>query len=319
MVYLPHGRSPPGDLSAWASDPFKPSITGGRIYARGAEHNGQSLIGAIFALKCINDLGFDPVHPVGIAIVADEETGNTFGIQYLLTQEIFSPNDLLVVPDAGFPAGDFIEIAEKTIQWLNIEVTGKQAHGSMPQLGLNAHRIGMKFALALDQALHNKFSGENPLFKPPSSTFEPTKKEKNQDNINAIPGKDVVYFDCRLLPDYTVEDFWQVIEKLRNQFESDTGANITIEYPNQSKPTPSTPPDSPVVQLLSRAIQVVRDIEVVVGGVGGGTCAAYFRSRGIPVAVFERTGEQTHKVNEYCVIEWFFEDLTIFATMMLME
>jgi succinyl-diaminopimelate desuccinylase len=267
----------------------------------------------------VQDLGIDLAKPVGIAFVADEETGNTYGIQHLLAQDIFQSNDLLIVPDAGFPAGNFVEIAEKTILWLRIEVTGKQTHASTPHLGLNAHRIGIQFALALDALLHERFPSENALFKPPTSTFEPTKKEKNQENVNAVPGKDVLYFDCRLLPDYPVEDFKQEVEQLRAQFEQDTGATIAVDFPNTNDPTPPTPADSPVVELLSRAIQTVRGCDVVVGGVGGGTCAAYFRGRGIPAAVYERTDEQAHKPNEYCVLEWLLEDLSIFAMMMLSD
>jgi len=43
------------------------------------------------------------------------------------------------------------------------------------------------------------------LFSPGISTFEPTKKEPNVPNINTIPGEDIFYMDCRILPGYPVE------------------------------------------------------------------------------------------------------------------
>jgi len=309
---------PVGDRGAWTFDPFKPHVKEGKLYGRGAEDNGQSLVAALFAVKCLHDLGLEPDRRVGIAFVADEETTSKFGIEFLLKQgSIFSKADLIVVPDAGFPNGDFIEIAEKTILWMKIEVIGKQAHGSMPELGLNAHRIGMQFALELDKNLHRKYSLENPLFKPPTCTFEPTKKETNQENINAVPGKDVLYFDCRILPDYHIKDVLGEIERLRSIFEKATGSKILISFPNLTTQTLPTPADSPVVQLLSTALKQVRGIDPVLGGVGGGTCGAFFRANGIPVAVYERTDEQAHKPNEYCVLDWLFEELKIFTLMML--
>ncbi len=309
---------PPGDRGAWTFDPFQPYVKDGRLYGRGAEDNGQALVASLFALKCLFDLNQSPKKRVGIAFVADEETSSIFGIQFLLKRGgIFSKDDLVVVPDAGFPNGDFIEIAEKTILWLKIEVTGKQAHGSMPHLGLNAHRIGMQFAVELDKLLHMIYPLENLLFKPPTCTFEPTKKEMNQENINAVPGRDVLYFDCRVLPDYPIEEVLAEIERLRIKYEKTSGAKISITVPNRSTQTPPTSGDFPVVQQLKQAIQQVLGIEPTLGGIGGGTCGAFFREQGIPVAVYERTDEQAHKPNEYCVLDWLFDDLKIFALMML--
>ena len=43
--------------------------------------------------------------------------------------------DLVLAPDGGNEAGDFIEIAEKTPFWLEFTVEGRQVHGSRPDLG----------------------------------------------------------------------------------------------------------------------------------------------------------------------------------------
>lgn len=78
-------------------------------------------------------------------------------------------------------------------------VYGKQAHASLPELGLNAYRLGSELTLEIDRKLHETFNYEDPLFIPPRSTFEPTKVEPNVGNVNTIPGKHVFYIDCRIL------------------------------------------------------------------------------------------------------------------------
>ena len=101
-----------------------------------------------------------------------------------------------MVPDSGNPEGSLIEIAEKSILWLGFKTTGKQCHGSKPQLGINAFSAASYLVTKLTK-LHKIFDAVDPLFDPPVSTFEPTKKEANVGNINTIPGEDVFYMDCR--------------------------------------------------------------------------------------------------------------------------
>ena len=89
----------------------------------------------------------------------------------------FRKDDLILVPDGGTKEGNFIETAEKSILWFKVHTKGKQCHASRPEKGLNAHRIGIKCALALDTFLHKKYSLKNSVFNPPSSTFERPKRE----------------------------------------------------------------------------------------------------------------------------------------------
>lgn len=192
---------PPGEESLWTlTKPFEPTIKDGRIYGRGSEDNMQSMIASIFAVKALKDLGIKPKRTVALAFVADEEQGSEYGIQHLIKQDLFKPNDLIIVPDSGNEDGSFIEIAEKSALWFKIRTVGKQTHASRPATGLNAHRMGMRFALELDKLLHEKYSEKDEYFDPPETTIEPTKKDANVDAINIVPGEDVIYFDCRILP-----------------------------------------------------------------------------------------------------------------------
>ncbi|MFW6128489.1 MAG: M20/M25/M40 family metallo-hydrolase, partial [Halobacteriota archaeon] len=121
---------PEGDLSLWDTDPFEPVVKNGRIYGRGSEDNGQAVVASLFAARAIKESGLKPRYSLGVAFVADEEVGSKYGIQHLLKQDIFDKEDLIVVPDAGSPQGDQIEIAEKSILWLKFSVQGKQGHAS---------------------------------------------------------------------------------------------------------------------------------------------------------------------------------------------
>ncbi len=309
---------PPGDISLWTeAKPFDPVVKGGRVYGRGSEDNGQSLVASIFAIKALSELGLKPERTVALAFVADEEQGSRYGIRYLIEEGLFRKDDLVVVPDGGNGKGDFIEVAEKSALWLRIRTHGKQVHASMPGRGLNAHRVGMRYALALDRLLHDRYSKRDEAFEPPESTFEPTKKEGNVDAINIIPGEDVIYFDCRVLPEYSLDDVLSDARGLAEEVGREYGAEIDVEVVIRSDAPEPTSADSEVVSILKEAIKRCRGIEPKVGGIGGGTCAAYFRRVGIPAVVWSTIDEVAHQPNEYAKIENLVEDAKVFSLLAL--
>jgi succinyl-diaminopimelate desuccinylase len=305
---------PPGEDILWnMAKPFEPTVKDGKIYGRGSEDNGQSLTASICAVKALRSLGIKPKRTVALAFVADEEQGSKYGIQYLIKKGVFKKDDLIVVPDSGNETGGFIEIAEKSSLWFKIRTIGKQAHASRPAEGLNANRIGMEYALALDKVLHEKYPLKNNYFDPPESTFEPTKKEENVDAVNIVPGKDVVCFDCRILPNYNVEAILNDIHELAKGYEKKTGANIQIEILQKNVASKPTDVNSKIVRMLKEAIKKVRRIEPKVGGIGGGTCAAFFRKIDIPAVVWSTIDETAHQPNEYAKIENLLADAKVFA------
>ena len=305
---------PPGEESLWAvTKPFEPVIKEGRVYGRGSEDNGQSMVASIFAVKALKHLGVKPKRTVALAFVADEEQGSTYGIQHLIKQGLFKKDDLIVVPDGGNEDGSFVEVAEKSGLWFRIRTTGKQTHASRPTKGLNAHRIGMEYAVALDRMLHEKYSLRDEYFDPPKSTFEPTKKEKNVDAVNIIPGEDLTHFDCRILPSYNLEEILNDIHWLAKEYEGKTGAKIKIEVLHKSVAPKPTDANSKIVVMLKDAIQKVRGIEPKVGGIGGGTCAAFFRKIEAPAVVWSTIDETAHQPNEYAKIENLVNDAKVFA------
>ncbi len=310
---------PPGEMSLWRGDPFKPWVESGKIFGRGVEDNQQDLVASIFAVKALQALGLKPAFDVGLAIVADEETGSTNGIGYVLKKTTaFRKNDLIIVPDAGVEDGTEIEVAEKSILWLKVKTLGKQTHGSTPERGINAFKAAASFIVELDK-LHQAFPAVNPLFDPPISTFEPTKKEANVPNINTIPGEDVFYLDCRILPLYPLETIEAWIRREAEAIEKKFGVTITTEHLQRAPAAPPTPPDAAVVAVLKKGIQAVYGKDSRAIGIGGGTVAAYFRRAGFEAACWSKVEETAHQPNESCRIDDMIGDAKVFAHVMMQE
>lgn len=302
---------PEGDRKLWKHDPFDPVIEGDKIYGRGSEDNGGSMIASIFAGKALLDEGIKPKYTFGLALVADEEYGSKWGIEYLINQGVFSEEDLFVIPDAGNSEGDFIEVAEKGILWLQIEVLGKQGHASLPHLSKNAFRKGAELLLKIDEGLKTRFDKVDIIFEPSESTFEPTKAEKTVDNVNTIPGRFVFCIDSRVLPEYELDDVVKAVEEI---VEEEKGKfEVKVSVLQRLDAAPPTPADSEIVKLLKSTVEKVRGIEVRIGGIGGGTCAAFFRKKGWHAAVWSTIDETAHQPNEYKRISHLVEDAKVFA------
>jgi len=320
---------PPGDLSKWTvTKPFEPLVKDGKVYGRGSEDNGQSLVASLYAVRALMNLGMRPKRTIILAFVSDEETGSKYGLEWLMKEhpEVFRKDDLVLVPDGGNEEGTFIEIAEKSILWMKIKVKGKQVHASMPGLGLNAHRVAIDYAKELDEFLHEKYNARDELFDPPESTFEPTMGGNPSDAPNIAPGEHEVVFDCRVLPQYNLDNILndaqelaeEIKEKYRKEVNGKVLPEVRVEVLQRLDAPAPTPKDSEIVKLLQKAIKEFRGKDVKIGGIGGGTFAAYFRKLGIPAVVWATLDEMAHQPNEYTKIENMVEDAKIMTALALL-
>ena len=314
---------PPGARNLWLTDPYKAVVKDGKIFGRGTEDNQQAIVTSIFAAKAMKDLNLVPEYDVALGFLADEETGSHFGIQWLLDhKKLFRKPDIIIVPDSGSPDSREIEIAEKSILWLKITVKGSQCHASMPHKGINAHRAGAHLLCQLDDVLHRQFKLKDRLFNPAVSTFEPTRKDANVENVNTIPGEDIFYFDCRILPKYKPEHIKQIFRqeaaKIAKKFTQPLHARagfkvrITIEPVNESASS-YTAPSAEAVKMLGASIKYVIGKPPILVGIGGGTFAAHFRQHGYPAVVWSTLGEMAHQPNEFCLIKNMITDAKVFA------
>ena len=307
---------PPGDRKGWRCDPFDPKVIDGRLYGRGTEDNGQALVSVLSAYQALLKSKEKPGRALGFAIVADEETGSALGVKHLLTQDVFEPKDAFVVPDWGRPEGDEVEVAEKSVLWLKFTVTGKQGHASTPNEAVNAHRAGAFLITSIDANLPRRFRATDSLFRPWNSTFEPTKHEPNVPNVNTIPGEDVFYFDCRVLPAYTKKEVLAAVEEIVAPARQTFGVQVKFEVVNEES-SPPTPADAPIVRELIRVLQKVRNVRAKPVGIGGGTVAAPLREKKFPCVVWSTTEESAHAVNEYSRPENLVADAKVFAALMM--
>ncbi|MDR2073123.1 MAG: M20 family metallo-hydrolase [Spirochaetaceae bacterium] len=313
---------PPGARTLWHSDPWTvvrkdDGPLGPRLIGRGVEDNQQGLVASLIAAMALKQGGIRPPLPVKLLFCADEECGSAYGIAELVKRPgLFGQDDLVLIPDGGDSKGETIEIAEKNLLWIEFTTRGKQAHGSRPDLGNNAHLAGAELLLHLHYELSEKFNGRDPLFEPDYSTIQPTKKTANVPNINTIPGEDYFCMDMRLLPQYPLQTVLAEVDRIKGEVEAKHGVSIGYTASQQVE-SKSTPADSPLVAMLSKAVAKVYGVQCRPIGIGGGTVGSFLRNRGIHCAVWSRMDDTAHQPNEYARIANILGDAKVMALLML--
>lgn len=311
---------PPGEMDLWTSDPWQVTYDEtdtDLLRGRGVEDNQQAIVaGMVLALE-LAELGITPDFGLGLIFVADEETGNKYGVSYLLAQKpnLISQDDLVLVPDFGSADGTLVEVAEKGVLWVKITLTGKQCHASTPDEGVNALIAASDMILRISD-VERAFPIKNELFEPQRTTLTPTRHDANVPNINTMPGQDVFFVDCRVLPEYSLEQVFEALVALGVTIKEKYGVEVEFERINIEPSSMPTRVDSEVVQKLMCAVKSIYGVDCRAHGVGASTVACWIRKKGISAAVWSRVIPNYHMPNEATRISNNIGDAKVFASML---
>lgn len=142
--------------------PFSGEIREGKIFGRGAYDMKGSLAGCIAAIKALADAGVELAGDVSVAAVADEEYGS-LGTSELLRH--VRPDGAIVTE----PTALQVCLAHKGYLWIEVETTGRAAHGSRFDQGVDANLRMGRFLAALDRLERSlRDRPPHPLVGPPS-------------------------------------------------------------------------------------------------------------------------------------------------------
>ena len=157
----------PVEGQRWTSDPFTLTERDGKLYARGACDMKGFLACVLASVPLFKSRKLkEPIH---IIISYDEEVGCT-GVRPLIARlgaDLPRPRAVIV----GEPTSMRVIDAHKRIDSYRTRVTGREAHSSMPEIGVNAIAAASALIGELERLGADIAARQNdPRFEPPFST-----------------------------------------------------------------------------------------------------------------------------------------------------
>lgn len=248
---------PLGEVS-WQHDALGGEIFDGKIYGRGASDMKGGLAAALAAARVIVESGVSLQGDLWIALTAGEEV-DFLGAKLIASHREVLPLQVLLIPE---PSSNEIYLAQKGALWLEVEMRGRTAHGSMPDLGVNAVEIMAQFIQRL-KLLEFPFQ-PHPLLD--SYTAAVTTIHGGI-KMNIIPDRCCVTIDIRTVPGQNhVKMLNQIRGVLKELEKAAPGLKTKIDVV-KDLPAVVTAENHPKVIPVLEAARAVSGREVPIKGV----------------------------------------------------
>ena len=264
-------------------DPFTPKVREGRVYGRGAYDMKGSLAAIMIVAREAKKLKLRG--DVIVAAVADEEVASVGTAAVLKRIEA----DAAIVTE---PTEMRLCLAHKGFAWLEVETRGVAAHGSRPDLGVDAvghmGRI-LTEVLELDRRL---CAGRGHLLLG-TGTIHASLIEGGQE-LSTYPARCVVKLERRTIPG---EDGASALREIEEVISAARKEDPTLEASARllmERPPSQLGADSFVTEAVEKAAteELRRKPEVI--GVAYWMDMALSNAVGIPTVAFGPSGEGAH-------------------------
>lgn len=300
VVLSGHSDVVPVDGQDWSSDPFLVVERNRRLYGRGT-CDMKGFLG--IALALVPEFqACDLRVPIHIILTYDEETDCSGAARLVqaLPETGLAPRAVII----GEPTEMRIANAHKGQCTLETVIVGREAHSSVPHLGINAIDIAARLIAHLTQLSEEIKSLPYSLdgVDPPFTTINVGTINGGQ-QFNIVPAECRFEWEIRAVPGH---DFNDIVARF-NAYSDSVVEELRAKHPRAAIHTTVTSANAPFVrQDDSPAETLVKSIAGTneAGAVAFGTEAPCYQQAGMSVVVFgPGSVAQAHKPDEYIALE----------------
>ena len=268
---------------AGMDEPFGAHVEDGKLYGRGADDMKGGVAACLWAAACVQQqtLRGDVI----VTCVADEEVAS-LGMQAVLTNWTA---DACIVTE---PTALDVCVAHKGFVWLDVTVQGRAAHGSRPDLGVDAIAKAGRILLGVGHLDHTLRSGLGHALVGTGSVH--VSLIQGGQEMSSYPDQCTIGIERRTIPGETATQVEAELQSLLDDAaQQDADFRATCRTTLVRMPFAQSI-DEPIVTLVQRHAAQITGQERRVYGDTPWMDAAFASAAGIPTVVFGPGGAGAH-------------------------
>lgn len=301
----------PGDLSDWTYPPFEAKEVDGKIYGRGSTDMKSGLAAMVIAMIELTDEKVELDGTLRLLATMGEEIGELGSNQ--LTKEGYADDlDALVV---GEPSNYNLCYANKGALNYILTSHGKEAHSSMPELGINAIN-NMTVAMEKLNTHMNNVADKHVDDVLGKMTHNITVIHGGS-QVNSIPGSCTIQGNMRTTPACDNDLVRKEITSVVNRLNKKENFNFEVSFYNDVLAAKSDVNSKLITDIQGIYDQKFGGHMPVVGIPAGTDASEFIRAKGKFDFVIFGPGENNlpHKANEYVEIQNYLDMIDIYKEM----
>ncbi len=302
---------PPYDMTV---EPFGAFMEDGKVYGRGTNDMKGPVAAMIYTLLAFKRSGLQLEGDLYFTGVLAEET--TSDGSEALIESGFEVDGALV----GEPSNREYAIGHRGLEWLEFEITGKTAHGGIPEAGVNAIGKAAKFITRVEETIIPRLKElQHPYMGPSVMNFGLINGGQQP---STVADRCIIQLDRRYTPQEKLADvlkeYQDIIDDLALE-DPDFKAvmrrmesNLMKKYDHVPM---ETPPDDPLVEDVKSALQYITKEPPRLTTRRGWTDAAILNFYGNIATVVYGPGNisRSHSPDEYITVDELFEGFLVYA------
>jgi succinyl-diaminopimelate desuccinylase len=282
---------PTGPLDKWQSDPFKPEIRDGYLYARGAADMKSSIASMVTA--CERFIAEYPDHDGSIAfLITSDEEGPAIDGTVKVIQTLEDRNEKIDWALVGEPSslervGDVVKNGRRGSLGAHLTVKGIQGHVAYPHLAKNPIHL---VSPALAELTSVEWDQGNEFF--PATSLQISNIHSGTGASNVIPGEVVIDFNLRFSTCLTPEQIQQQVIDILEHHEFDYSIQWNLSG------LPFLTAEGALVEAAQKAILESTGLNTKLSTSGGTSDGRFIAPTGAQVLELGPVNESIHKINE---------------------
>ena len=285
---------PPGNISDWSVNPFKPAVKNNKLIGRGANDMKASIACFVSAVSRFKNKNKNFKGSISLLITGDEEgiaiNGTKRVVKYLKRKKEKINFCIVGEPTNPNKLGEMIKIGRRGSLTGRLTVIGSQGHVAYPHRANNPSNTLIKILkrikdLKLDKGTKN--------FQP--SNLEVTKINIDNHADNVIPGSAEAVFNIRFNDKHSSSSLKRKLNKIFKMVTKSNKSKFKVSFEVSGEAFLTKP--NKTTYMIQNTIKKITGIKPKLSTSGGTSDARFIRNIA-PCLEFGLVGKTMHKVDE---------------------